>query len=74
MSQSNSTEIERADINTVVSDDLNDIIINAIKKNKKYKKDPITKQFFPFLLTIQNGPLGKVFVSDLIAVNDLTFI
>ena len=61
----------------MVSNDLKDIVTNAIKKKiKKIKniKTPVTKHFFPFLLTIQNGHLGKVFVTDLIAANDLTLI
>ena len=56
--QSDSTEIEVADINKAVSDSLKDIIIDAINKIRTIKKDPVTKQFFPLLLQIQQETMN----------------
>ena len=48
-----------ADINKAVSDSLKDIIIDAIIKIRNIKKDPVTKQFFPLLLQIQQETMNK---------------
>ena len=56
--QSDFTETEVADINKVVSNSSKDTIINAIRKIKSTKIIPITKQFFPLLLPIQQQTIN----------------
>ena len=57
--QFDSTEIEMTDVNKAVSDSLKDIIVDAINKMRSIRKDPITKQFFPLLLPIQQQTMNK---------------
>ena len=59
LSQSDSAEIEMEDINKAVSGSLKDIIIDAINKIRKIKKDLITNQVFPFLLLFQQQTMNK---------------
>ena len=48
-----------ADNNKAVSDNLKDIIVDAINKIRTIRKDLITKQFFPLLLPIQQQTMNK---------------